>query len=270
MIHPSDADSIQRMIGLVENDLPEKFNEEYRIRLRMQHSDGHAGPLGTHGLIDVIRWAGLGPMPQTDQEAKTDWNSIKRDGSVHVEARFGGLWMPGIFKGFVKDGILAVLLDNDDWIRECRPHMVRLVETDPLKVPEPPPAAFATLEGQKTVETAVAHQEPTSVTTSETASSPKKPTVPEPDEELPGDNTSAPPDVFLDPGEVLPPEVDFNWFAVRLGSKVWVRSEDDVIDGVFAGIVPSDEIQAPGLHVRVRVDSGVTILPAVDVHYAGA
>lgn len=126
MIHRQDEESLRRMLGLTE--IPSRVSGEYAIRLNMYHRDGNTGPLGTVGLIDMVRAMGFEPparLPPPD--AKTDWRSLPQDGTVEVAARYFGEWQPGVFLGFVEAGTLAIRLDEDAFVRECRPDMVRFV-----------------------------------------------------------------------------------------------------------------------------------------------
>jgi hypothetical protein len=54
------------------------------------------------------------------------WDSLPTDGSVLVDALFRGQWMPGVYLGLIPNGTLAVRLDSDEWVHECRAHILRL------------------------------------------------------------------------------------------------------------------------------------------------
>jgi hypothetical protein len=130
MFTEEDEAALCRMLGTTE--IPEKFQKEYEIRLRLYHSAGHNGPLGAVGLVDLCRF--MFHVPEKIERAleeKVDWRRIPT--GAYVEAHFMGDWIPGIFKGTGQAGILEVLLEGDDYVRECRPHMVRLSDKPPAK-----------------------------------------------------------------------------------------------------------------------------------------
>jgi hypothetical protein len=77
-------------------------------------------------LVDLARHLGLAPEPDPEQAAVADWRKVPADGTARVEAQFFGEWVPGVFLGFVEGGTVAVRLDGDDLVRECRPGMLRL------------------------------------------------------------------------------------------------------------------------------------------------
>lgn len=124
MIVTEDWETIQRMIG--QEVIPTEIVAEYETRLKMYHANGSSGPLGPIAIISLLRSWGYGPKPTPAAEAAIDWRKYSQDGSVRVEARFNGQWVPGSFLGFVEGGTLAIRLDVDDEIRECYSAIVRL------------------------------------------------------------------------------------------------------------------------------------------------
>jgi len=135
MILETDADILERMLG--DGSIPSALEDEYQLRLRMLHAAGVSGPLGAIALVDLVRACGIRPeIVMPERPPTVDWQSLPQDGSTLVEAQFNGQWMPGKFIGFVGDGTLQVKLDNDDYVRECHGHMVRLppMKARPLKV----------------------------------------------------------------------------------------------------------------------------------------
>jgi hypothetical protein len=125
MIHPSDAQTLQQMLGT--DAFSTALVQEYRIRLKMFHACGGSGPLGILPLIDMIRSGGfIVPSEQKTEPVVVDWMQMPQDGSVAVEANIQGQWLPGKFTGFVGSGTLSVRLDDDPEVRECSPHHVRL------------------------------------------------------------------------------------------------------------------------------------------------
>lgn len=127
MLTVQDEQTLGRLVG---GEIPEDLRQECEMRTRMFHSAGHSGPLGAVGLIDAVRSLGYKPPHVEPPVPKVNWRLYPQDGSTRVEAKFFGQWMRGRFLGFVESGILAVRLDDDEVVKECRPDMVRLVETE--------------------------------------------------------------------------------------------------------------------------------------------
>lgn len=124
MIHPSDVQSIQRLIG--KQEVPDDILLEYEIRIRMWHRDGHSGPLGTLPLIDLVRALKYEPPRDPPIQASIDWGKKPQDGSVKCDVFQDGRWKPaaGCFVGFVSNGILAIRMP-DRYVREFRKCDVR-------------------------------------------------------------------------------------------------------------------------------------------------
>jgi hypothetical protein len=143
MIHAQDELSLQRLLGT--SNLPEPLLDEVEICTLMYHRDGGSGPLGSLALIAMLRRMRLGPTEAPRSEVKTDWQSLPQDGSVHVKAHYFGDWLDGVFLGFVEHGTLAIRINGDGVIRECRPDIVRYVETRELReaIEDPVPASAA-------------------------------------------------------------------------------------------------------------------------------
>jgi len=125
VIHTQDETSLRRMLGC---EVPDEVRAECDLRTRMYHADGNSGPLGSVALIDMVRWMGLSPKNVERPVEQVDWRQYPQDGTVRVEARFFGQWMAGRFLGFVEAGTLAVRLEDDATVEECRPDMVRLAD----------------------------------------------------------------------------------------------------------------------------------------------
>lgn len=122
-----DRDSLVRFLG-TEEILP-KYANEYLMRLKMFHTDGNSGPLGTVGLIDLLRFCGFKPKGVVEEVALVDWDKVPRD--TRVEAQFGG-WQGGVYLGYGPNRSLCVRLDNDEFVKECRRDMVRLEVVEPV------------------------------------------------------------------------------------------------------------------------------------------
>lgn len=142
----ADEASLSRMLGVSVDEIPVTVLVEYELRLQMFHSDGHSGPLGTIGIIDLLRGMKLGPKLREDKPVELDWSRVPGDGTVRVEAKLlspegiGYDWVPGVYLGRVGVGSLAVRLDGDAYVHELRRMDVRIARE------KPPEAAIIPLE----------------------------------------------------------------------------------------------------------------------------
>lgn len=146
MIIMADEDSLSRMLGVPAAQIPESVLAEYQLRLRMFHCDGNAGPLGTIGIIDMLRSMKLGMRPPGPQPTSIDWSRVPMNGSVRVMAKVTGnngepKWASGVYVGQVGVGALAVRLDGDRWVHEMRRDDVRIARDEPMQ-PMSPEDAF--------------------------------------------------------------------------------------------------------------------------------
>lgn len=196
MIHPEDEQYLLAMLGGAL--VPEDVRQEYELRVAMFHRAG-TGPLGPIGLVDLLRSLGHKPANMPEEVQNVEWRDYPQDGSVRVEARFFGSWVPGVFLGFVEAGTLAVRLDDDDMVKECRRDMVRLAPKDVPPPPERPPRADLLDDTQ----------------------------------ELPAVKDQVPdePDDGPDGADYVP----IDWSKVDAGAVVWVQPspEEDILDGEF-------------------------------------
>lgn len=127
LIHPRDEECLKNMLGI--ESLPLILLEEVDLQTRMYHKAGPNGPIGALGLISLVRSLGLKPPRQKPESpANTDWRKYKQDGSVKVEAMFCGSWQPGVFRGFSANGMLAICMESDGYVKEVRAGIVRLAE----------------------------------------------------------------------------------------------------------------------------------------------
>lgn len=139
MMIPSDEDSLRRMLGVEAESIPAAVIAEYELRLKMFHSDGHSGPIGSVAIIDMLRSMKLGPRPSNEQAQETDWLRLPIDGSVHVEAKVLSSddneykWIPGVFVGRVGVGTLAVRLDGGVYVHEFGRRDVRIYREKPAE-----------------------------------------------------------------------------------------------------------------------------------------
>lgn len=146
MLIPEDEQMLCKILGV--SALDADVVDEYQKRRKMYDRAGQSGPLGAVSLIDLLRHINkVAPGESKSAQQVVEWETLPQDGRTRVEARFFGGWVSGTFQGFVEHGTLAIRLDTDDYIRECRRDMVRLVKVldekpEPVKseTPPPPPA----------------------------------------------------------------------------------------------------------------------------------
>lgn len=234
-LQPQDEDMLQRLIGA--DGIPENVLAEYAMRAGMFHRSGSSGPLGPLALIDLVRFCGVKP-PDTKPVVKVvDWFSLPSDGSVRVACRFFGSWEPGSYVGYVANGTLAVRLDADPVIRECRGDMVRLSEI-------PAPNGI----GDTVSPSTDAQDKPDA----RAALLDSRPVIPvsgiesvEPDE-LPKAYEAKPDPDYLtvDPADVpaWKSKDIIDWSAVKSGEEVWVEGRDDLVDGKFVYAKPDGQL----------------------------
>jgi hypothetical protein len=235
MIHPQDERSLQRMLG--ESEIPTELVAEYELRLSLYHRDGNSGPLGTVGMIDLVRSLGLGRKPAVENAKVVSWRDYPNDGSVRVEARFFGEWMPGVYLGFVDSGTIAVRIDGDAFVKECRPDMVRIAKPEPEANDDIPDSRASLLESPKQDE----------------------PDVTEPKAE----RIAVPQAVAAGEDEVP----DVNWSTVKSGSAVWAEVDGDYVNAEFVEAL--DLPEGTTLVVRVSGEDSPRHCPASTVTYAG-
>lgn len=135
-MHPDDFHSFQRMTG--QEVLSAAVEREYALRAGMFHRDGASGSIGTAAMVDFLRFMDIEPPSVPDAPNQVDWRALPSDGSVRVEARYYGAWMPGVYLGGIEGGTLAVRLDGDPTVKECRQHMLRFSDA-PMPEDEPVP-----------------------------------------------------------------------------------------------------------------------------------
>lgn len=134
---------------MLGGNIPDDVRVECAKRTRWYHSAGHGGSLGALGLIDMLRFLGYDrPVPE-DVPPKVDWRQLPMDGTCKVEAKLGGTWLVGAYVGQTPEGRLAIRLEGDDWVRECRSDFVRLASDDLLSVVvvDQPPEPVSELAG---------------------------------------------------------------------------------------------------------------------------
>jgi hypothetical protein len=143
MFVQQDEDSLLRMLG---GEISEEVKSEYETRLSMFHSDGNSGPLGSLALIDMVRSLGLGGRSRKVTGVAVNWRDVATNGTVCVIADGS----PGKFVGFCDHGLLAVRLDDNEFVQEFRASQVQIgVQPAPEKEPIPPRAALGDLPKEK-------------------------------------------------------------------------------------------------------------------------
>lgn len=220
---PDDHAALLRMLG--RETVPADVEAEYAVRIQMFHRSGRQGPLGEVGLIDVCRKLGYSPPADPVQASIADWRKYPQDGSTRVEAHFFGDWQAGTFLGFVQAGTLAVRLDVDGTVKECRPHMVRLVGVVAQgKQDEEPDVRAALLELERHEKL---RQPPELAPLPTLADEPRSP-APEgvvEVEDLEFESAEG------DLGPDDEPLASGKWSDVPTGAKVWVETDGDIKDG---------------------------------------
>jgi hypothetical protein len=205
--------------------IPPEVEHEYGVWQDLYHSSGCVGHLGPQLLVAMVRRIGFGKVRDEAASAESvDWRQYPI-GKTRVEARFMGQWMPGLFLGFVENGMIAVRLDDDTYVRECRPDMVRLagIVDDEDAMPEGPSQAILDLLDKPA--SAVEPEEPAEPAdepAEEPAEPPEEVQAEEPAEE-PAPPATAPTDI---------PSIQ-DWTAVRAATPVTVLRDGTTIDGTF-------------------------------------
>ena len=212
MPHFQDQETLTRILGM--DPIPNDILEECDLRTSMFHKSGASGPMGALAMISLVRDLGYKPASQAERSAKTEWRELPQDGSVRIEAGpFFGTMQPGTFLGFVQAGMLAVKLDEDDFVREVRADMVKLAadQRKPAEGSEDaavPDARINLIEKRPLARKAEAV-------------------------ELPEE-----PITFEDPADQ-----EFNWAYVDIDSKVWVDFEGDQVDAKFKGVSDDGKLE---------------------------
>ena len=133
MIHPQNAQQIEKMTGRRDHQLPKGFDEEYMEQLRMYHRVSSGGPLPIILMIQMLRDFEIGGPTQELKEAnKVRWS--EQQVGVRVLLNKGGFDKKGVFTGVISGGTIGVRLDGDDRVLEVRPATVRLDRTIPADI----------------------------------------------------------------------------------------------------------------------------------------
>lgn len=241
-IPTQDYDTLQRLLKLDGADVPPEVEEEYLTCLYMYHSDGNSGPLGTIAVIGILRRLGLGKRLQVRSDEEVDWRSFPQDGTFPVEALYNGTWMPGVFLGFIEGGTIAIRLDGDDTVRECRKHMLRPDRKIVIKKhttgprielpPESLPLDSHGDQGEKEnpVDESLRNTAPTVVKPKHLAKGIVKKSAAENVQKIEEDKADE------EPGD---PKDDADtsqlpwWESTECGKALWIEADGDVLDGVL-------------------------------------
>jgi hypothetical protein len=238
MIHNQDFEMLCGLIGT--RTLPANVEQECHLWTRLYHSSGSSGPLGAIALIGMIRYLKTEINAEEIAPVAIEWDSLIQDGSVRVEARFAGTWVTGTFVGFSENGLLAIKIDHDSYVRECRRDTVRLsLAPPPVEIDPEIPAIFAPVDPVPYVELLRMAIEQERL--EEEVSAVEEPTVLRPLprwEELP-DNVEPTATVSVEAEEVVPEwgedavekvesVVEEEVTPTMEGDHLWVELDDDV------------------------------------------
>ena len=107
-IHACDQLLIKTMLGVSE--IPKELEQEYTLRLRMLRLIGSTGPLGSVGLIDLIRYLGFDPAEEPLPDVP--WERYPANETIRVAVRWtdqiGAPWLHGVLCGVLDSGKVAV------------------------------------------------------------------------------------------------------------------------------------------------------------------
>lgn len=204
----NDQQILQALLGV--DKLPDDVVQEAELRTRMYHGAGAmSGPLGPLAMIELVRFLGYRPkkQPVSNNEAVI-WRNLPTDGSVKITAGpYFGSMQEGVYLGMVSEGLLAIKLNTDGFVRECRQSMVKLSEeTHEDFVEEATPLA-ASIKNSLPEEPAAESEE----------------------------------QAYEDKVEELP---EFSWLSVSTGAPVWVSQGDDKepLNGSFLEVLENGKL----------------------------
>lgn len=134
-----DQQVLQAILGVEQ--LPEDVVQEAELRTKLYHGAGAcSGPLGPLAMIDLVRFLGHRPKKAEPKVEGVIWRNLTTDGSVKVVAGpFFGSMQEGVFLGIMPDGKLAIKINVDGMVRECRQQMVTLASEGHVDYKEPAP-----------------------------------------------------------------------------------------------------------------------------------
>jgi len=134
VIHPQNAEQIERMTGVCEHKLPQEVKDEYMQQLRMWHrTKSSGGALPAEMVIAILRSHGIGCPTEAEREKQqVVWSSVPNNTKVLVS--HAGNVRNGVFCGVVAGGSLSVRLDDEMKVLEFRAGDVRLDKSIPSEI----------------------------------------------------------------------------------------------------------------------------------------
>lgn len=208
-IHPQDLSDYVAMFG--EQLIPEGFEEEYEIQLNMSHRRGQVGPLGSL-MVPLCRQFGLVPPESKKASEQVLWRKVARNSPVKVT--LNGITKKGTFVGLGPYGEVEVVIEGQAWVQAVKPFQVELDDTLSLS----PDLKLSPAEKQA-MQPFVAQDEGATVI----------------EDTLPNFNPEA-----VDEDEAPPKMADESWYSVEPGARLMVDLGDDLPDGKFVSLGPSD------------------------------
>lgn len=135
MIHPRNSQQIETIAGLRENDLPNGFEAEYEMWLRMYHTaHSGGGPLPVEMLIPLLRQFSIGRPASGSASMKSvvRWDRMPKGQRVLVT--IGGYGKPAKFVQSISGGTIGVQLDGETRVMELPAVEVRLDNSIPEEI----------------------------------------------------------------------------------------------------------------------------------------
>lgn len=127
MILADDHENLSRILGT--EMIPEAILSEYEQWLRMYHLAGASGALPIHMLICMLRQLGISARSVSKGQAENiNWHNI--DNGTRVLVQFDSGVATGVLRGTPSQGMLAVLLDGETYVRSVEIRRVRLEPSD--------------------------------------------------------------------------------------------------------------------------------------------
>lgn len=130
LLTPADAAALPRLLRLDGRPIPQQVIDEYNIRIRMFHSAGHSGPIGTVALIDMIRYLGINPIPEQKSSRELVPQFVDLPEGAAIEVRRNATWNPARLVRVAQFGIIVARVEGDNRVTEWRKDQVRLPEDE--------------------------------------------------------------------------------------------------------------------------------------------
>lgn len=132
MLNEIDARNLMQMVGVPESELPEGFEQEYKLRLSMQHKF-YPGAMQIPVMIDLCRTFDLGPQLRAEAEPQTNWSAIPLNTPVSFTPMDSSTPRDGVYLGKVSSGCISVMPEGGSNAVEISPLRVK-----PREVEKPP------------------------------------------------------------------------------------------------------------------------------------